>query len=45
MTLYPGDIVATGTPDGVRLSQRPEAIYLQRGDLLELGIDSLGIQK
>ena len=45
MTLYPGDIVATGTPDGVGLSQKPEAIYLQRGDLLELGIDGLGIQK
>jgi 2,4-didehydro-3-deoxy-L-rhamnonate hydrolase len=41
MTLLPGDIISTGTPAGVGLGFNP-AIYLQPGDVVELGIDSLG---
>ncbi len=41
MTLLPGDIISTGTPAGVGLGFNP-AIYLQPGDVVELGIDGLG---
>jgi 2,4-didehydro-3-deoxy-L-rhamnonate hydrolase len=44
MTLLPGDIISTGTPHGVGLGFKPP-IYLQPGDEVELGIDSLGIAK
>lgn len=44
MSLQPGDVVSTGTPAGVGMGQTPP-IYLQRGDEVELGIDSLGIQR
>ncbi len=42
MTLLPGDIISTGTPAGVGLGFNPP-IYLQDGDVMELGIDGLGI--
>jgi 2,4-diketo-3-deoxy-L-fuconate hydrolase len=41
MTLLPGDVISTGTPAGVGLGMNP-TIYLQPGDLVELGIDYLG---
>lgn len=41
MTLLPGDIISTGTPAGVGLGMNPN-IYLQPGDVVELGIDKLG---
>ena len=41
MTLLPGDIISTGTPAGVGLGQTPN-VYLQPGDVVELGIDGLG---
>ena len=41
MTLLPGDIVSTGTPPGVGLGMNPN-VYLQPGDVVELGIDHLG---
>jgi 2-keto-4-pentenoate hydratase/2-oxohepta-3-ene-1,7-dioic acid hydratase in catechol pathway len=44
MTLHPGDVISTGTPPGVGLGQRPE-IYLDVGDVMELGIDGLGQQR
>jgi 2-keto-4-pentenoate hydratase/2-oxohepta-3-ene-1,7-dioic acid hydratase in catechol pathway len=44
MTLLPGDIVSTGTPAGVGLGFTPN-IYLKQGDIVELGIDGLGISK
>lgn len=44
MTLLPGDIISTGTPFGVGLGFQPP-IYLKAGDVVELGIDQLGIQK
>ena len=44
MTLLPGDIISTGTPAGVGLGFIPP-VYLKAGDIVELGIDGLGIQK
>lgn len=44
MTLLPGDIVSTGTPAGVGLGFTPP-VYLQPGDVVELGIDGLGTSK
>lgn len=44
MTLLPGDVISTGTPAGVGLGFKPP-IYLQAGDVVELGIDGLGTQK
>ena len=41
MSLLPGDVISTGTPAGVALGMKtPE--YLKPGDVVELGIDSLG---
>ena len=45
MTLLPGDIISTGTPQGVGLGQKPQPIYLKAGDIIELGIEGLGTQK
>lgn len=44
MTLLPGDVISTGTPAGVGLGFNPP-IYLQTGDVVELGIDGLGTQR
>lgn len=44
MTLLPGDIISTGTPAGVGLGLKPP-VYLKPGDVVELGIDALGISK
>lgn len=42
MTLLPGDIISTGTPFGVGLGFDPPR-YLKPGDVVELGIDKLGV--
>jgi 2-keto-4-pentenoate hydratase/2-oxohepta-3-ene-1,7-dioic acid hydratase in catechol pathway len=44
MVLEPGDLINTGTPPGVGMGQRPP-VYLQPGDVMELGIDGLGAQR
>ena len=44
MTLYPGDIISTGTPPGVGMGHKPSPIYLKPGDKMRLGIDGLGEQ-
>ena len=44
MTLLPGDVISTGTPFGVGLGLDPQK-YLKDGDVMELGIDGLGISK
>lgn len=41
MTLLPGDVISTGTPAGVGLGMNPP-VFLKAGDIVELGIDSLG---
>jgi 2-keto-4-pentenoate hydratase/2-oxohepta-3-ene-1,7-dioic acid hydratase in catechol pathway len=44
MTLQPGDVISTGTPPGVGLGQKPP-VYLRKGQVMELGIEGLGIQR
>jgi len=41
MTLLPGDVISTGTPAGVGLGMNPP-VYLNAGDVVELGIEGLG---
>ncbi len=45
VTLFPGDIIITGTPPGVGEGKKPDAIYLKAGDVMELGIAKLGTQR
>ncbi len=44
MTLEPGDIISTGTPEGVGLGRTPPE-YLQDGDLVETEIEGIGVLK
>lgn len=44
MTLLPGDLISTGTPAGVGLGMNPPR-YLSPGDIVELGIDGLGVSR
>ena len=41
LTLDPGDILATGTPEGVGFARKPPE-YLRPGDVMESEIDGLG---
>ncbi|MCE2517792.1 MAG: fumarylacetoacetate hydrolase family protein [Alphaproteobacteria bacterium] len=43
MTLRVGDIIATGTPEGVGMGQSPQ-VFLRSGDVLRLGVEGLGEQ-
>ncbi|MFC3415265.1 fumarylacetoacetate hydrolase family protein [Algoriphagus hitonicola] len=45
MTLFPGDVISTGTPSGVGMGLKPEPRYLEHGDVVELGIDGLGTSR
>jgi 2-keto-4-pentenoate hydratase/2-oxohepta-3-ene-1,7-dioic acid hydratase in catechol pathway len=45
MTLHPGDLITTGTPPGVGMGQKPVPVYLKAGDVIELGIAGLGVQR
>ena len=42
MSLHPGDVITTGTPPGVGMGIKPEPIFLNVGDVMELGIEKLG---
>jgi len=44
MTLETGDVIATGTPDGVGRGRNPPR-YLKAGEVLELSVEGLGAQK
>lgn len=44
MSLQPGDLIFTGTPDGVGMGQSPQR-FLNAGDCVELTIEGLGHQK
>jgi 2-keto-4-pentenoate hydratase/2-oxohepta-3-ene-1,7-dioic acid hydratase in catechol pathway len=44
MTLFPGDVITTGTPPGVGMGMKPQR-FLHPGDVLTLGIDKLGEQR
>ena len=44
MTLFPGDVITTGTPPGVGMGMKPQR-FLHPGDVMTLGIDKLGEQR
>lgn len=43
--LVPGDLISTGTPEGVALHHKPDpqAWYLKPGDRIEAGVDGIGV--
>jgi 2-keto-4-pentenoate hydratase/2-oxohepta-3-ene-1,7-dioic acid hydratase in catechol pathway len=43
-TLEPGDIIATGTPDGVGMGRTPQE-WLQVGDMVETEVEGIGVLK
>jgi 2-keto-4-pentenoate hydratase/2-oxohepta-3-ene-1,7-dioic acid hydratase in catechol pathway len=42
ITLYPGDVIATGTPAGVGMGLKPPR-YLRAGDVVRIEVDGLGV--
>ena len=44
MTLFPGDLIATGTPPGVGMGVKPSPVFLKPGDTMRVGIQGLGEQ-
>ena len=42
ITLYPGDLIVTGTPSGVGAARKPP-LYMKPGDVCEIEIEGLGI--
>ena len=42
ITLYPGDLIATGTPAGVGMGMKPPR-WLAHGDVVRIEIDGLGV--
>jgi 2,4-diketo-3-deoxy-L-fuconate hydrolase len=44
LVLEPGDLINTGTPPGVGMGFTPP-VWLQPGDVMELGIEGLGVQR
>jgi 2-keto-4-pentenoate hydratase/2-oxohepta-3-ene-1,7-dioic acid hydratase in catechol pathway len=42
ITLYPGDVIATGTPAGVGMGQTPPQ-WLKSGDVVRIEIDGVGV--
>ena len=42
--LQAGDVITTGTPQGVGLGMKPER-YLRAGDRMRLGVEGLGVQQ
>lgn len=41
MTLWPGDVIATGTPSGVGNGRKPP-VYLKPGDTVEIEVEGIG---
>jgi 2-keto-4-pentenoate hydratase/2-oxohepta-3-ene-1,7-dioic acid hydratase in catechol pathway len=44
MTLEPGDVIATGTPEGVGLGRTPQE-YMKDGDVMETEIEGIGTMR
>ncbi|MBX7200093.1 MAG: fumarylacetoacetate hydrolase family protein [Rhodospirillaceae bacterium] len=44
-TLWPGDLICTGTPPGVGMGRKPQPVFLKTGDVMTLGMDKLGEQR
>jgi 2-keto-4-pentenoate hydratase/2-oxohepta-3-ene-1,7-dioic acid hydratase in catechol pathway len=45
MVLYPGDVINTGTPDGVAMGRPEPKPWLRDGDVVECSITGLGSQR
>lgn len=45
MSLQSGDIIATGTPPGVGMGQKPQPVFLRAGQTMRLGVEGLGEQR
>ena len=45
MTLLPGALISPGTPPGVGMGIKPDPIYLKAGDVMELEVAGLGVQR
>jgi 2-keto-4-pentenoate hydratase/2-oxohepta-3-ene-1,7-dioic acid hydratase in catechol pathway len=43
--LEPGDVIATGTPPGVAFGMKPRPVWLKVGDVVEMGIEGLGVMR
>ena len=41
----PSDIIATGTPPGVGMGQKPQPVFLRAGQRWRLGVEGLGEQR
>lgn len=44
MTLLPGDIISTGTPDGIGSARDPK-VLMTAGDVVEVGVEGIGSQR
>lgn len=44
ITLYPGDIISTGTPPGGGVAQKPEPFFLKPSQRVRAGVEGLGEQ-
>jgi 2-keto-4-pentenoate hydratase/2-oxohepta-3-ene-1,7-dioic acid hydratase in catechol pathway len=44
LTLEPGDIIATGTPEGVGLGRTPPE-YMKDGDVMETEVEGIGVMR
>jgi 2-keto-4-pentenoate hydratase/2-oxohepta-3-ene-1,7-dioic acid hydratase in catechol pathway len=44
LTLEPGDIIATGTPEGVGMGRTPQE-WLQEGDVVETEVEGIGVMR
>lgn len=42
MTLEPGDLIATGTPEGVGYARKPP-VWMKDGDVVEVEVDGIGV--
>src|SRR6185436_28261 len=47
MTLEPGDVISTGTPEGVAMARKPglPSWYLKPGDVLESEVEGVGVMR
>lgn len=41
-TLLPGDLIFTGTPQGVGMGRKPQ-VWLKDGDVVEVGLEGVGV--
>lgn len=42
LTLLPGDVISTGTPPGIGMTQKNGARYLKPGDIVKIEIEKIG---